>query len=245
MENQHHETLLISSASAGENKRIRLSALLGHMQDAASNHASRLGIGYEQLVPLHRTFMLSGMEIQVAEELPIWGTHIELRTWARKLDRLLAYRDFSISEKGASTPFLKASSAWLLIDTLNRRPARPHQALSEFPLRPEVAVGDSAPERISKESKCSFINSRNAYHSDLDPNGHVNNSRYFDWITDSLAQHLGQFPSIDRICINFHKEIQLGNEVKISIKSYDNLQFYIEGKTETHPQFSAKVKIRV
>lgn len=239
----HCESMLIPTASAGADKRIRVSALLGLMQDAASNHASRLGVGYDHLVPLHRTFVLSRLELHVDQALPLWGETILLRTWPRKLDRLLAYRDFSLCAEGSDEPFLRATSSWLLIDTQLRRPARPHDALLSIQPHSEIAVCDQAPDRIPNETETTVVCTRRAYHSDLDPNGHVNNTRYFDWITDALAVFLHEALPIQSLSIHFLKEIQLGDTVEVAVKPLTGELYYLEGRSGHLQYFSARISI--
>jgi len=241
MSKVHSQNSRISTADAGPNMQIRLSALLGLMQDAASRHASILGVGYEQLAPIHRTFVLSRLELVIEQPLPVWGQEIRLETWPRKLDRMLAYRDFKITISGCSSPFLKATSAWLLVDTQLRKPARPHEALLNIEKHSENVIHESSPERIQARDDLEVVGIRHAYPSDLDPNRHVNNTRYFDWITDAVYAWKQSDVNVQQLSIHFIREIQLGEEVLISIKQTGANEFQVQGSGNGNPRFAARL----
>lgn len=245
MESQslHIEEAMVPTWNAGVDKRIRFSALLGMMQDAAYHHAGLLGVGYEQLLKIDRTWVLSRFELQACSPLPCWGETIRIETWPRKLDRMQAYRDFRISLRGSAEPFLKASSSWFLVDTNTRRPAKPHEAFQRMRIRPVEAIGPDSPFRVGSLITPAEVCVRRAYCSDLDPNGHVNNTRYFDWIVDALSLHLGRFPSVSSISIHIQKEIQLLGEVHIRVESSTEYTFHVDGISASGVHFVSKVEI--
>jgi acyl-ACP thioesterase len=51
--------------------------------------------------------------------------------------------------------------------------------------------------------------------SDLDLNGHVNNTRYAQWILDSAPPEAHRTYRVERYEVNFLAEIQLGDAVAI------------------------------
>jgi medium-chain acyl-[acyl-carrier-protein] hydrolase len=211
------------------------------MQDAASTHASLLGVGFSDLQVLNRTFILSRLQIKIDGPLPTWGEQIELKTWPRSLNRLFALRDFEI-RSGEGSPFLKATTAWLLINTEQRRPVRPHDQLLKLTPRKVCALEENMPNKLTWESNTELQEIRSARASDLDPNAHVNNSRYIDWITDAIAQKYGLGAEISETCVNFLSEIQLNQQVSIGIKEHSSQIVTIQGGTD-HRNFSAKVHL--
>lgn len=245
MESQslHIEKVLVPTWDVGVDRRIRFSALLGMMQDAAYHHATALGVGYEQLLKIDRTWVLSRLEFQICGPLPCWEESIRIETWPRKLDRIQAYRDFRISLLGSAAPFLKASSSWFLVDTITRRPAKPHEAFQRMQVRPVEAIGPDSPSRVASLETPFEVCVRRAYCSDLDPNGHVNNTRYFDWIVDALSMHLGVFLSVSSISIHVQEEIQLLGEVHIRVESIADSTFHVDGISPNGVHFVSKVEI--
>ena len=232
----------ISLSEVGPSIEVRLSALVCLMQDAASNHAAVLGVGYEDLTPINRAFILSRFAIEIDHPLPKWEERIEVRTWPRLLDRLFALRDYEIVD-ASKRSVLRGTSAWLLIDTEKRRPARPHAQLLGLTPRKVCALGEDDPEKLPWENDTEFLENRVARASDLDPNSHVNNSRYIDWVTDAIARKYGPSTAISGLCINFLSEIRFGQQVSIGTREQGEGIVTVQGETD-RPTFSAKVRLR-
>ena len=62
------ESFLFSASEADLYRRMKLSAVLRHMQDAAGRHLDSLGYSYEKLMEKHQVFLLSKMEILFENE---------------------------------------------------------------------------------------------------------------------------------------------------------------------------------
>ena len=242
MENLLTSSHPIALSVVGPNTEIRLSALICLMQDVASNHASILGVGYEHLIPINRAFILSRFQIRIEYPLPTLGRSLELDTWPRMLDRLFAYRDFEIRDDSGRS-FLKGSSAWLLIDIEKRRPARAHAQLLNLTPRKVCALDQDDPQKLAWENDTEILDTRQARASDLDPNSHVNNTRYIDWITDAIAQKYGSAVLITELCVNFLSEVRLGQQVNIGVKELEAGVAVVQGETDRR-NFCARVRLR-
>lgn len=231
----------VPSSAAGATTHIRFSAILCLMQDAAYEHAKRLGVGYDFLIAQNRAFVLSRLQLKVCSELPSWTERVVLQTWPRGLDRLYAYRDFEISREGRE-PFLKASTAWLMLDTQARHPVRQQEYFVNISPRDVRAMGDEAPRKLSWVDNTQPFDIRHARASDLDPNGHVNNTRYIDWVTDAIAERHGVDAKIDELCLNYHAEIRMGEEVKLGIAEEPDGEIVLQGET-SHRSFASRVRL--
>jgi acyl-ACP thioesterase len=231
----------VPSSAAGATTQIRFSAILCMMQDAAYEHAKRLGVGYDFLIAQKRAFVLSRMQLKVTSELPSWNESVVIQTWPRGLDRLFAYRDFEISREGRE-PFLKASTAWLMIDTELRHPVRQQEFFVNITPRDVRVLADDAPRKLAWEENTQPFDIRHARASDLDPNGHVNNTRYIDWITDAIAERHGVDAQIDSMCINYHAEVLLGEAVKLGIGEEPDGEIVLQGEAG-HRSFASRVRL--
>ena len=242
MENLLTSSHPVSLSTVGPNAEIRLSALICLMQDIASNHASILGVGYEDLLRINRAFILSRLQIRMDYPLPILESSLEIDTWPRLLDRLFAYRDFEIRNNDGRS-FLKGTTAWLLIDTEKRRPARAHAELLSLTPRKVCVLDQDGPQKLTWENNTETLDTRQARASDLDPNSHVNNTRYIDWITDAIAQKYGSSAQITELCVNFLSEIKLGQQVDIGIKELEDGNVVVQGEADRR-NFCARVRLR-
>ncbi len=238
----HTDIDIVPTWAAGFSTRIRFSAILCLMQDAAYAHAAELGVGYDKLAAMHRTFVLARMQLAVSGELPCWGEKMTLTTWPSALERLFFFREFELSCEGRE-PFLRASSSWLLIDTDTRHPARPDAHLADFDLRRTRPMGPDSPERLRWDDAATAFDKRRARASDMDPNGHVNNTRYVDWVTDAIAQRHGLDAKIASLSINFLAEVRMDEDVKISLgEGAEGIT--VQGETDKR-SFTSRVRLAV
>jgi medium-chain acyl-[acyl-carrier-protein] hydrolase len=242
MENSVYTTIdIIPTSAAGASRQIRFSALLGIMQDAAYAHAAQLGLSYNYLSERKKAFFLSRMQIKVCSRLPEWGERVVLQTWPRGLERLFAYRDFELSHEGRE-PFLKATTSWLMIDTEYRHPVRPQEYFVNITPRDVRLLEIEAPRRLGWEENVQPFDIRHARASDLDPNGHVNNTRYIDWITDAIAERHGLDAQIGELSINFLAEVRMSEEVRIGIAEEPTGEIAVQGETGKH-SFAARARL--
>ena len=240
MESVHTRLEVIPTSSAGSSTQIRFSAILCLMQDAAYEHAAALGVGYDFLTSIHRAFVLSRLQISVLSELPAWGERIVLQTWPSGVERLFANREFELSREGRE-PFLKATTSWLMIDTQTRHPVRPQEYFVNITPREVRVLGPEAPVKLGWDDSAVPFDIRHARASDLDPNGHVNNTRYVDWVTDAIAERHGLDAKIEALAINFLAEVRMGEEVRIAFAEHPE-GIAVQGET-TKKSFAARVKL--
>ena len=242
MDNSIYTNLdIIPTSAVGASARIRFSAMLGLMQDAASTHAEQLGLGFGYLGERKLAFFLSRMQVKVCSKLPSWGERIVIQTWPRGVDKLYASRDFELSHEGKET-FLKATTSWLLIDTEQRHPVRPQDYFVGITPREVRVLDDAAPRRLGWEDNTQPFDIRHARASDLDPNGHVNNTRYIDWVTDAIAERHGLESQISELSINFLAEVRMSEEVRLGIGEEPDGEIVVQGETNKH-SFAARVRL--
>jgi len=62
------------------------------------------------------------------------------------------------------------------------------------------------------------IGARGVCYSDLDVNGHMNNTRYIDWICDALGTEAMREKGLSRLQVNYIAEAQPGEMLELSMK---------------------------
>lgn len=219
----------------------RLASLFNYLQEAAGGHAEHLDLGYHALrSQANLGFVLSRVAVEV-NRLPRWDDSVLVVTWPKRAEKLLALRDFVVLPDDGSvedsygpvdqetleryaagdTPLVRATTAWLLIDTDRMRPVRPERNLAHVPINPGLDSIAQVPERILVPDKpATSEQTRITRYSDIDQNDHVNNARYVEWLTDFLAasamptaEH--SLPAPRDLLINFTGEVKLGDQVEI------------------------------
>ncbi len=191
-------------------------AVCDYLQEAAGHHAQALGVSMQDLLREGRAWVLAHLRLQV-ERLPQWGQEVVVETWPSGLDGLYATREFVLHAE-SSDPIARGTSAWLVIDTEQRRPLRPPRALHtiETPDRspPLPHATDDLPVPTRTDCERSFAV---RYH-DLDLNRHVNNVRYLEWALETLPPEVHDTYRCTGLTLQFKAETRVHDPVHASAR---------------------------
>jgi medium-chain acyl-[acyl-carrier-protein] hydrolase len=222
-------------------KRLGLFGLLNLIQDTAWIHATHLGHGYETMLEEQTAWILTRQKLQVSEWAR-WGDQLELVTWIRPITGLLAIRDFEFHLHGKKVG--SCTTQWLIMNLKTRKPAEKLLELSPDKYRQD-SVSDLEASKIHLNSSLKELAEFHVRNSDLDLNGHVNNTRYAQWILDSVAyeKHL-QFV-LNEYEVNFLNETKSGDKIKILGGEVSNDRFQFQGyrSVDNKTVFAATFKV--
>ena len=109
----HRETFRVRCRETDRNGMLKLSSWFDFLQEAAANHAARLGVGLEALSERGLLWVLSRLHLSICR-YPAIGEPGTVETWPNGFRRLFAHRQFRLTgEDGGELAV--ASSAWLLL----------------------------------------------------------------------------------------------------------------------------------
>ena len=201
----------ICSYDVDPHQTVRLPALCRFMQEAAYHHAEHLGLGHSFLAAKGMGWVLARQRIEV-DHLPSWGDTVHIRTWPSGCDRLFFHRDFEITA-GDSNRLRGATNAWALMDIEKRERVHPdHYMRMEIP--EGEPVFESRPARL-KGCACDDGDVLSVTYGDLDLNGHVNNTRYIEWVLNSLPLGFHEMHTIKGVECNYLMEAVYGQSVTV------------------------------
>ena len=191
--------------------RLKPSMLLFYVQEVAGIHATTLGAGYDALALKNLFWAILRTHVQITR-LPRSGETIRVETWPMPTSRV-AYPRSVVAYDAAGNEVFRAISLWCLMDANTRSMVLPGKSgvMVEGTLRGnELAVPGSLAIK-GLENICR----RTVLFSDLDRNGHMNNTRYLEWISDLLpaAFHKGHTPREFTVC--YHSEAMEGEPLDI------------------------------
>jgi medium-chain acyl-[acyl-carrier-protein] hydrolase len=222
-------------------KKLGLYGLLNLIQDTAWIHATHLGHGYESMIQEQTAWVLTRQKLAM-DSWPNWGDDIELKTWIRPITGLVAIRDFEISTKDKKIG--ECTTQWLILDLKTRRPAEKLLNLTPDKFKGDAVTTIEAAKvpLVSTGIELAHFHVRN---SDLDLNGHVNNTKYAQWILDSIPYDRHQAHSVKEYEVNFIAETKSGDEIKIfsSKLSDDRFQFQGQRLSDKKICFAATLKV--
>jgi acyl-ACP thioesterase len=188
--------------------RLTLAAAFDYFQEAAISHAESLRVGREALARLGQCWVLFRISV-VFDRRPRWGYTYTVRSWPRGSDRLFAIRDYDIRDM-SDKPLVRARAHWLTLDLKTRRPLRPEAVVESLPLNDGLdALPDGAGE-LPVRKRLSKAAERRALYSDIDYNGHVNNTRYIQWLQDVTEPKILERAFRMRLDVNYLTETKPG-----------------------------------
>ena len=178
--------------------RLKPSMLLFYVQEVAGIHATSLGAGFDALALKNLFWAILRTHVQISR-LPRSGETIRVETWPMPTSRV-AYPRSVVAYDAQGSEVFRAISLWCLMDTNTRSMVLPGKSgvMVEGTLRGnELAVPGSLVIKGLEHNR-----SRTVLFSDLDRNGHMNNTRYLDWIDDLLSSdfHADHTPRQIRLC---------------------------------------------
>lgn len=195
---------IVRSYDVDIHQRTTLETIARYLQEAAWMHAEGLDLGYEHLGKEGLVWVLSRLSLQI-HNYPRWADKVYVRTWPRGSSGLMAMRDFQIFSSGGEL-LVSAGSAWIILDRKRGRPRRPDSHLSVIPVLPQSRALPDDPQKISPVGECAASRNLTVCYSDIDMNGHVNNTRYIGWITDLFPRQFHEESSFRSLEINYLAE---------------------------------------
>lgn len=206
----------------------RPSALLGILQEAATDAAANIHASREEMLEKHNVFwMLSRIWYRLDRPL-LWNERLTVRTCHRGGRGVAMYRDFDLlaGEKNVG----EAVSLWVLADRDTRRLFR----LSDAPEFSGTDGGEACKSMrlnaIRMPDELEQAELRSLRYSDADINGHVNNTRYADFACDALhLEKLGAGCFVSALRLGYLAECRPGEQVRMLTGEREG-KWYVRGE---------------
>lgn len=209
----HHNTSYkVRIADANANAKLKVPSMFEMLQEAATEHAQKLGIDFSKLAPMGLGWALVKLSINISR-MPSWNERVYIDTWPSKRERIATFREFCARDAAGGGLFA-ARSQWVVFNLAQRRLAR-LERLEPWPADPDKTATNETFETPLKKpdpEKSDKVPCRVRL-NDIDLNGHVNNSIYIVWAMEALGDDFLRGKSPSKIDISFLEEIKLKDEV--------------------------------
>ena len=197
---------------ADANNCASLTTLCNFLQVTAFRHAHNLGFDYTRKDGFDRLWVLIRLLIHI-DRYPAWNEEIDVKTWHRGTDGLVALRDYEILDmKGERIGAV--SSHWFLLDPETRKAVVPDIDSAVSSAWP-VAVMEDQPGRILIPKDLPLIHTVTAGYTDLDMYLHVNNAKYIDWVLNLFPEDMHRQYTISSFLIEFLSEVKYSEEIRL------------------------------
>ncbi|WII73730.1 thioesterase [Bdellovibrio sp. 22V] len=217
------EKYQITSLLVNPQGKLGLYGTLNLIQETAWMHAEHLGFGMADMEKEGLFWVLTRQVLQM-RKWPLFGQTITIQTWLRPPEGAFVTRDFALlDDKGEEIGL--CSTSWLALDRATKKilPAQNLRPWQDITLERSSGL---VPQKIAVEGSYEKRAKYRVRNSDLDINQHVNNTKYAQWILDSIPFEFHKALLLKTYSVNFLAETHLGDEVVVeqSLTSSDARQ---------------------
>ena len=232
----YKEKIQVTSNDVDQNLELKLSSLFKFLQEVASNQADSVHAGHWDLFKHNMLWVVLRMDVQIYRT-PLLDEMLTVGTHPGEMKSFIYPRLFEVRDS-KNNVIIKASSIWTIIDKNTRRVVlKP----GELFLVKGSSEKDDLPLPMKVDGKASnLIYQRLVRYSDIDLNGHLNNTQYVSFILDSHDDEFYKHHRPKRIEICYDKEIRMG--ALVDIYSDNNNPEVIRGDVNGVNHFSAKIE---
>ena len=224
--------------------RLRPAAILFLAQDMAGCHCVQLELDYDKLAAKGLFWAVTRHRVRVTR-LPRSGEIITLETWPMPTTRGAYPRALRATDETGQELFW-VISLWVLMDIQSRAMVLPGKSGVEVEgiLRGcELTAPLGLPARELVESTL-----RRVCFTDLDRNGHMNNTRYLDWVYDLLPSAFHESHSLEEMTVCYLAEGLEGQMLKLNWGCPEEKQVQVDIHREDaagdHRIFATKLTFR-
>jgi len=207
------ETVPVRYGSIDRSDRLTLGSIFSFFQEAAISHAAELGVGRDAMAAAGQGWILSRLSLFAARR-PAYGETIQVSTWPRRWEKLLALRDYEIRD-AENNAVVRGRAGWLVLDIEKRRPLRAQAVMENLPSNDGIDAFPAGPAGLSAQENLAKKMERAALYSDIDYYGHANNARYIQWIQDATDMDVLTNADQIRLDINYLSEVLPGETVEL------------------------------
>ena len=213
----------VTTAHADRFGRCKPSSLLRFAQDAAGEHCELLGTDRESMAEKNIFWAVIRQKMAITR-LPRTGERVIVKTWPMPTTRVAYPRATEGYDKEGNLLF-QVISIWVIMDMTSRAMVLPGKSGVEVP---GILTGTElkAPVGLrSADFTCEDV--RRVCFSDLDENGHMNNTRYLDWLCDLLPSKFHEEHPMKAVTICYMSEAL--EDQKLQLTWQEGEVFHLDG----------------
>lgn len=236
--NEYSRSLNVPVYDVGPTNTLKFGSALRLVQETSEQHLNVMHAGYETMKKTAGlVFFIISTRVHIFH-FPGNGEPITIKTHPRGRGGAQLYRDFKFYDAKGDL-LLDVMQTTVLADAVTHKVQRP-QALKQFGFYPEdIVEPENRMERFSVPDGLPLLGVRRVFYSDLDANGHMNNSVYGDIVWDFLPPDVRR--KAHTIQINYLREVDEGKDLEISGAEIGG-KFFLRGDCDGSVRFTASAK---
>lgn len=241
MEPIYQQEFEITDAQVDRFGRLKPSSILYFAQEVAGDHFALLSMDYDSLYRRGLFWAVTRHRVQITR-LPVRGERIRIETWPLPTTRV-AYPRSMVAYDREGNELFRSISIWVLMDRDTRNmilPGKSGIAVAGTLRGLELASPTGLIARDLADCR-----ERAVCFTDLDRNGHMNNTKYLDWIADLLPSPFHREHPVKEFTVCYLSEAREGQNLQLHWGFQEENCLQVDAyraSTEKHERvFSAKV----
>ena len=221
--------------------RMKPSMILYLAQEMGGRHSALMSLDYDTLASRRLFWAVTRHRVQVSR-IPVAGETLRVETWPLPTTRA-AFPRSVVAYDAQNNEVFRCMTLWVLMDLDTRKMILPGKSGivvagtirgNELP-----APGGLIPRAMGTGKL------RTVSFTDLDRNGHMNNTKCMDWIADLLPSQFHRSHSVTDFTVCYLAEAREQQELRLNWEMTDDCVLQVDATTgtgeEAHRVFSAKL----
>lgn len=229
------QDILLDTSMVDVNGRWQPGAIFRAMQEVSGVHAEGWGLGRQPLMDCGIAWVLTRAVMRM-EEYPVYGQRVTVSTWPGKTRHGFFPRHYTFALDGRQIGC--ATALYVVLDIQQRKMADPARLPGQLP-EYDIPAPMPAPGVIALPDTEPQAAVHPVCYTDLDFNGHVNNTRYVDWYMDCFPWQEHQQMELEQITVHYLQEIRPGETVELLLRRDGNIAV-LQGMAEGQQRFQLK-----
>lgn len=230
----------LSFAQCTPDRKMCWSEILRITTDAAGEDFTDRDMSWQFLQEKGLVIIVSRVAFHV-ERMPVYDSIVTLKTYEAAPQGPLCTRMFELIDPETNELLIKGQTLWTILDLKNQR-LMPAKAYPYRPTPENVAEFEGIKAgKISIPANIETVGKHVIQYSELDANGHTNNSKYINFAIDALPPEFQSKPVKD-LRLNYSKEAHLGDELTIrAVYNSEENKYTIQGLVNEVSSFECEL----
>ncbi len=220
MDGVFKETYKLSACDVDFTDRWKLQSLLEKAQEAANDQCVGLGAGRNEMIDKYNAaFILARTYLEIYK-YPRNSEQAVISTWPKDGSHHILVRFFKIEDENGEL-IGRMISHWAVLDLTKRALVSPDSMGFKMPDTSNIPDLMDMPRRIPCGYEDPDTMEITARYSDIDILGHVNNTKYVEWICDFLGSGFFKQNTICSLDIKYSREVTEGEPLRLEMVKRD------------------------
>lgn len=228
----------VATYDVGPDRLLTPSAQLRLQQEVGERHFGEGGLNFEGVAAFGMAFVVLQNNAVIIRR-PAIGEEIVIKTWSRNVKGMRFFRCYRFEDAAGNT-LIDSIASFALVDVKEHTLLRPTQFPVEVEHQPDLPHSCPEPAKLKMPEQAQACGEHTVTLSQLDFNGHLNNTRYADIVFDYLPADTAS--TMRGFSITFSHEAKQGDVLALSRVKNENGAWLVTAQNGDQTCFTAEVR---